>query len=370
MEADRKLLRAKIQRMKKTIQNRNTSIKKVLAQPQNEQSIQTASQSTIQQLREEKVSLENALEISQQELEELRKSDKLAMSDELKIEIPLFFQEKKRLDDQLANSKDIENVLAQELNRLQNQVSSINSNEMAVDEIQVDIDSLTEKLLAYRKSEMKLIAAKDLHKLHKNPASYDEVKSKLQKEIKDVKKEIEQSNQDIAEIQESEDQNMEYLNEIIQRQIQTIKKCLQKMDNEEEDADNDQDDTQEYQNDQNNEEYENMNEKNDNKARHNTEDERNPDSTPEKEDETESETISESESSNEIKQKEDTIENQAAKDQKTENDTPENDAAGSQENNENQEDDNKTQNNENQENNNKDEQENNNREEQNKEEND
>ncbi|KAK8877977.1 hypothetical protein M9Y10_004740 [Tritrichomonas musculus] len=226
MEEERRLLRAKIQRMRKTIQSRNVSIRKVLSQPQKEQKIQTASQSQLQQLREEKTSLTNVLNTNKQELENLKNSDKLALSNELKIEIPIFYQEKMRLDDELSKLRDLEKALSLEFKRIQNQISNINANESAVDEIQLEIDDLTEKLFAYKKSEMKLQAAKDLHKLHKNPESFNEIKKKLEDEITDVKAEIEKSNHEIQEIQESEDSNIEYLNQIIQGQIATIKAYL------------------------------------------------------------------------------------------------------------------------------------------------
>lgn len=226
MEEERRLLRAKIQRMHKTIQSRNVSIRKVLSQPQKEQSIQTASQAQLQQLREEKTSLSNALDTNKQELEELKKSDKLALSDELKIEIPIFYQEKMRLDDELFETRELEKTLSFEFERIQNQIANTASNEKAVDEIQLEIDDLTEKLFAYKKSEMKLQAAKDLHKLHRNPEAFDEIKAKLEKEINDVKEEIEKNNQEIQEIQESEESNIDYLNQVIQSQIATIKGYL------------------------------------------------------------------------------------------------------------------------------------------------
>ena len=226
MEEERRLLRAKIQRMRKTIQSRNVSIRKVLSQPQKDQSIQTASQAQLQQLREEKISLTNALDSNKQELEKLKKSDKLALADELKIEIPIFYQEKMRLDDELSEVRDLEKALSFEFERIRNQIANTSANENAVDEIQLEIDDLTEKLFAYKKSEMKLQAAKDLHKLHRNPNAFDEIKAKLEKEINDVKEEIEKNNQEIQEIQENEETNIEFLNQVIQGQIATIKGYL------------------------------------------------------------------------------------------------------------------------------------------------
>ena len=228
MEEERRHLRAKIQRMRKTIQSRNVSIRKVLSQPQKEQSIQTASQAQLQQLREEKTSLSNALATNKKELEQLKRSDKNALAEELKIEIPIFFQEKMRLDDELSVARELEKALSHEFERIRSQIANTTANENAVDEIQLEIDELTEKLFAYKKSEMKLQAAKDLHKLHRNPDTFDEIKAKLEKEINDVKEEIESNNREIQEIQESEEINIDFLNQVIQSQISTIKGYLYK----------------------------------------------------------------------------------------------------------------------------------------------
>lgn len=226
MEEQRKILRAKIQRMRKTIQNRDVSIKKVLSQPQKQQSIQTATPGGLQRLRAERSSLSNALASRQQELDSLLRSDKLAFCDELKIEIPLFYQEKIRLQDEYSESKRMENILTEELNRIQQQIQNASYDEKAVDEFQLEIDDLTEKYFAYKKSAMKLDAAKDIHKIQSKKKTIDEIISKLESEINDVKDEIDKTNQETEEIQENEKKNIDYLNSIIEDQIDRIKKSL------------------------------------------------------------------------------------------------------------------------------------------------
>jgi hypothetical protein len=228
-EAERKLLRAKVQRMRKIIQNRSDSIRKVLNQPVEEQAIRTATESTLQQLREEKTVLEHTLEAHTHELIELRNGDKVAQTKELKVAIPVVFAEMERMKQQVAEATRLETVLKSEIERLQEQIAATPANERAIDSYQLEIDNLTEKLFAYRKSEMKILTAKDLQALHENPSSYDEIKKKLEDEIRSVQSLTEADRNEIPGIQESEARNLEYLNGVIQEQCDMIRAAIDQM---------------------------------------------------------------------------------------------------------------------------------------------
>jgi chromosome segregation ATPase len=226
LENQRRMLRAKIQRMQKVIQRRGASIKQVLTQPQKEPILRTASESTLQGLREEKIVLQNTLETHQQELEQLRHSDRVVLTEELKVAIPLVYAEMKRLTQHTEEIKHLETVMRGEYERLQGHVASIPANEKAIDDYQFEIDELTEKLFAYKKSEMKILTAEDLQKIHESPGSYDQICKKLEDEIRAFRDMIEADQREIAEIQESETRNLDYLNEIIQRQAAVIRQSL------------------------------------------------------------------------------------------------------------------------------------------------
>jgi hypothetical protein len=136
--------------MQKTIRRRSASIKQVLGQPQNNASIRTASESTLQRLREERAVLRNTLEVHQQELDQLRRSDRIMVAAELKIAIPLVYAEMTRLIRQTDDVKRLEAMVRAEQDRLQAQIASIPMNEQVIDDYQFEIDDLTEKLFAYR----------------------------------------------------------------------------------------------------------------------------------------------------------------------------------------------------------------------------
>jgi hypothetical protein len=200
-----------------------------LNQPVEEQSIRTATESTIQQLREEKIVLEHTLEAHTQELIELQSGDKVALTKELKVESPLVFAEMQRMKQQVADSQRLESVLKSEVERLQAQIAATAANERAIDSYQLEIDNLTEKLFAYKKSEMKILTAKDLQTLHENPSSYDEIKKKLEDEIRQVQSLAEADRGEIPTIQESEAQNLTYLNKVIQDQCDLIQGAIEQL---------------------------------------------------------------------------------------------------------------------------------------------
>jgi chromosome segregation ATPase len=227
LENQRKLLRAKIQRMQKIIQRRGASIKQVLSQSQKEATLRTASESTLERLRDEKIVLQNTLETHQQELDQLRHSDRVSLTQELKVAIPLVYAEMKRLSQETEEMKHLEGVMRGEYERLQAQIANIPANEKAIDDYQFEIDELTEKLFAYKKSEMKILTAEDLQKLHEMPESYDQIRKKLEDEICSLREMIEVDQREISEIQESETRNLDYLNQIIQRQADMIRQSLE-----------------------------------------------------------------------------------------------------------------------------------------------
>jgi hypothetical protein len=216
--------------MQKIIQRRGASIKQVLGQPQKEATLRTASESTLERLRDEKTVLQNTLETHQQELDQLRRSDKVALTQELQVAIPLVYAEMKRLSQQTEEMKHLESVMRGEYERLQAQIASIPANEKAIDDYQFEIDELTEKLFAYRKCEMKILTAEDLQRLHEAPGTYDQICKKLEDEICSLREMIEVDQREITEIQESETRNLDYLNQIIQKQADTIRQSLEMMD--------------------------------------------------------------------------------------------------------------------------------------------
>jgi SMC interacting uncharacterized protein involved in chromosome segregation len=77
LETQQKLLKAKIQRMQMVIQKRSSSIRSVFSQPVDEQSIRTASPTTLQQVREQKSVLLHTLEVHERGLDAIQRSDRV-----------------------------------------------------------------------------------------------------------------------------------------------------------------------------------------------------------------------------------------------------------------------------------------------------
>lgn len=208
------------------IQKRGSSIRYVLSQPAEEQSICTATPTTLQQLREHKAVLLHALEIHEQELQELRRSDRVQLTRELKIAIPILYAEKQRLIQATEQARRLESIMRNEGERLRAQIAAIPANEKAIDDLQMEIDNLTEKLFAYKKSDARIANTEELMKVHRQPACADEVRQSFQKEIETLQQRIDNEKKEIDEIQQSEHRNIEYLSAILQQQVDAVKLAL------------------------------------------------------------------------------------------------------------------------------------------------
>ena len=229
MELEKRQLRSKTNRMKSVIKDRNQSLKGVEKQTSDKQSIKTATKNTLLSLESTVKQLENSLAARKQELDELKKSDKLAVSEELQIEIQMLYLEQKRLIQESQSMKENESIIMGELNRLRRQAASTKSNEESIDRLQIEIDQLTEKLFAYGKSEMRVAATKKLKMIHDNPSVLEQVRAQLEEEISKNEKIIEDNKKALEKVQKKEERNIEYLQSVIDEQAQKIQEALDEL---------------------------------------------------------------------------------------------------------------------------------------------
>ena len=234
MEQERRQLKSRTQRMKQVTKERNNSIKSVFSQTQEKQAIKTASKNTLKSLRETAESLEKSLVMRQKELDELKKCDKLQVSKELQVEIQMYFLEHKRLQEKAKRMKEGENAVTGELQRFLRQLNSTRQNERAIPELQSEINTITERLFAYSKSEMKIFSSKKLKQLREHPERYDEIRKSIEEEIEKEKQQIEQNKQELELIQLKEERNTKFLQDIIDEQAQKINEQLNSQQQEEE----------------------------------------------------------------------------------------------------------------------------------------
>ena len=226
MDQERRQLKSKTQRMKQVTKERNNSIKTVFSQTQEKQSLKTASRNTLKSLNETADSLERSLEAHKQELEDLKKSDKLQVSKELELEIQMYYLEHKRLNQKTSSLKENENNVSNILTRLQKQMKETKSNERAVCDLQDEINSLTEKYFAYSKSEMKLYSTKKLKELHDDPSKIEAIRKKIEEDIQNEKEEIEAAKKELELVAKKEERNTKFLHDLIDEQAQKIREKL------------------------------------------------------------------------------------------------------------------------------------------------
>lgn len=232
MIEQRKLLGSKIQRAKQLTKERNQSIESVFSQSTEKQSIQTASPNTIKSLQETANTLEYSVNTRKQELEKLKKSDKLSQIKELQIEIQMFFLEHKRLVQRSKAMGQSEKVVSSELERIRNQSNSAKYNEDRIKDLQREIDSLTERLFAYTKSEAKLYSTKKLKQLYDNPDKVNEIKNEIQKQISAEEEQIATNQKELELIQKKEQRNVAFLHKLIDEQANRIRQKLESLNQE------------------------------------------------------------------------------------------------------------------------------------------
>jgi len=226
LELECKQIKAKTQRLRQIIKERNDSIKSVVSSTGDKQAPRFSGKTTVESLQKTAKSLENTLKARNEELESLMKSDKVAMCEELQIEIQTYFLERKRLQKQIKEMKEGESIIESELNRLKKQSMSASEHESAIDSLQGEIDQLTEKLFAYHKSEMRIKCAKMLKSLYENPSLFESIKNQVLDEIQREKDQLAENKRIIEEVQKKEERNVQYLQTVLERQAQKVREAI------------------------------------------------------------------------------------------------------------------------------------------------
>lgn len=226
MENEKRLLKAKILRNKQTIANRNRSIKATFSTGHDNKPLVTASSTTIQSLRKTVEQLRNTLKVKQDELEKLKRSDNAAIYEEMQIELELLKEECERRKNAATERKSRDNELTSHLERVKQQAKSAPGHEAAVKDIQKEMDELTERLFAFRKTELRMEAGDLVMELQKDPSKIPEARQKIEEEIENLKKAIEQKRAEIEQTQQDEAKDTEALRERIRAQSERLLKAV------------------------------------------------------------------------------------------------------------------------------------------------
>ena len=228
MDNETRQLKSKISRMKQIIHERNSQINKALAQTgEVSQGIKTASHSTLNQLRENISSLENTLVSRENELEKLRQNDKLAISDELQVEVIEYYNENDRLNNQVFAVHEGERVINNEIARVQQEIADEAQYEREIYDLQMQIGQLADKLKAYLNGEYRVIANTAIEQMGKNEELYPKLKEKLIENIEEMKKEKQEEEENIKIILENDDKKKKYLQQILEDQARKIAEALE-----------------------------------------------------------------------------------------------------------------------------------------------
>lgn len=230
MEEEIRQMKAKTARMKQVVSDRNASIKQALNTKNERQVLTTASDSTIRQLEMNVESVRNALEARSIELDKLRGSDNLYVSEEYQIEIKVFYLEYQRLLEQNKAVQESLRIIENELEKLHQQIINSDKHQKNIQTVQSDIDTIIDKILAYKKSEFKINRTTLYQEIGGIKANIPIKEKQLQEEIESLKIDIENEKEKLDTIRENDEKNMEFLQGIIEDQIRQIIEATKNLD--------------------------------------------------------------------------------------------------------------------------------------------
>jgi hypothetical protein len=228
MDLERRQLKSKTNRMKQIIHDRNALIKKALTVTDDRQpNIKTASDSTLEQLRGNISALHNTLDSRKTELAEVRSSDKLALSDELQVEILEYYLEFERLTQQLAVVREGEAIIAEEVAVLNAQIEEARGYDKKINDFQVQIHILADKLVAYRQAEGRIAGHVALERIFNRQSTFAKEKADLERETKRINEEKKRLEEEISVVRENDQKNRAYLQSIIDEQTAKIAEAIE-----------------------------------------------------------------------------------------------------------------------------------------------
>jgi hypothetical protein len=227
LDTETRQIRSKTAHIKHIIHDRDCAIKKALSiTDDREQNIKTASESTLRQLRENIASLRNTLESRQEELDRVMQQDKLAVSDELHIEVLEYFCELDRLKQQCATVHEGEAVINSELGRLRQLIAQSRAVERRVCDLQLQNDHLREKSEAYRRGEERIESGSAAERIGAGGIVKEDVFLEQQRELNAQIQELTETQArlkaEISQVHENDQQNRRYLQSLIDEQADRI----------------------------------------------------------------------------------------------------------------------------------------------------
>jgi hypothetical protein len=214
--------------MKQIIHDRNALIKKALTVTDDRQpNIKTASDSTLEQLSNNLVALQNTLLARQAELDAVRGNDKLALSDEMQVEVLEYYLEYDRLTQQLAVVREGEAIIAEEVAVLNGQIEEARGYDKKINDFQVQIHILADKLVAYRQAEGKIAGHLALERVFAGQSTFAKEKAELERDIRRINEEKKRLEEEINVVRENDQKNRGYLQSIIDDQTAKIAEAIE-----------------------------------------------------------------------------------------------------------------------------------------------
>ena len=183
---EKRLLKAKTAKMRTDIDKKDSKIQRIFTQTREQQELQTATPSTIRELKKSVRSLQREKAAKLKELENAENSSALWTAKELEIDILTLYQDQIRLQEILKDlQREAKEATAnlEEAKRIMDGASFLRA-EMC--EVRDEMPIIQNKVDSYTYGRSKTKNTNALLQVQENPQSLDEVQSAIKKEIEEL----------------------------------------------------------------------------------------------------------------------------------------------------------------------------------------
>lgn len=189
---EKRLLKAKTAKMRTDIDKKDSKIQKIFTQTREQQQLQTATPSTIRELKKSLRKLQREKNAKLKELQAAENSSELWTAKELEIDVLTLYQDQVRLQEILKELQQEEREATANLEEAKRILEASSFLKAETCEIRDEIPIAQNKLDSYTYGSSKTKNTNALLRVQEDPSSLEEVQAEIKKEIEDLTEFIKQ----------------------------------------------------------------------------------------------------------------------------------------------------------------------------------
>ena len=219
------IYKSKILSTKDRIQSRDNAIKRVFKQSKKEQKLSTASKSQLKYFQEQIDSLQNTKKEKQKEYQDLIKSDRYWVANEVRSEIRTLYQENIRLNTETSNQIKDKEVHLNKIQELKKEIKTAREQLYDLPIIEQDIKDSNLKYVTYLRSTERNEEINLLRKVSDDFSQYQPSKDAITQKIEDLKKQYEEKKNETETINNDAKTFVTELDDIIEESLKKVKEA-------------------------------------------------------------------------------------------------------------------------------------------------